>query len=267
MSHKTSKAIYDFHRGTTPLLVSVPHAGTNIPERMATKLTGEARVVPDTDWYVDRLYRFVEEIGGSMIVANYSRLVVDLNRPSTAESLYPGQNTTGLIPTSLFTGEPVYQEGKEPNAQQVKDRIQKYWDPYHTTIRLELDRLRKEHGRAMLWDAHSILSEVPWLFDGKLPDMNLGTNSGASCDPELAAAVEAVAAASDYSHILNGRFKGGFITRNYGDPANNIHAIQLELCQSAYMNEYKPRTFRVDLAEQVRPVIREMLEVMIGWGK
>lgn len=267
MSRKFSKAIFDLHQGSTPLLVSVPHAGTAIPERIATKLTQHSRMVPDTDWYVDRLYRFVEEIGGSMIVANYSRMVVDLNRPSTAESLYPGQNTTGLIPTALFTGDPVYLEGKEPNPNQVKDRIQKYWEPYHYGIRTELDRLRKAHGRAMLWDAHSILSEVPWLFDGTLPDINLGTNSGASCDPGLAAAVEAVAAASDYSHVLNGRFKGGFITRNYGDPANNIHAIQLELCQSAYMNEEKPRTFRVDLAEQVRPVIRGMLEVMIGWGK
>lgn len=265
MSRKITKAIYDFQQGSTPLLVSVPHAGTNIPERIATKLTREASMIPDTDWYVDRLYRFVEEIGGSMIVANYSRMVVDLNRPSTAESLYPGQNTTGLIPTSLFTGEPVYLEGKEPNPQQVKDRIEKYWKPYHHGIRTELDRLRKEHGHAMLWDAHSILSEVPWLFDGKLPDMNLGTNSGESCDQKLADAVAAVAEASDYSYILNGRFKGGFITRNYGDPANNIHAIQLELCQSAYMNEEKPRTFRVDLAEQVRPVIRQMLEVMIGW--
>ncbi|MEQ9490634.1 MAG: N-formylglutamate deformylase [Alphaproteobacteria bacterium] len=266
MSRKTSKAIFDFCQGSTPLLVSVPHAGTAIPERIATKLTQQARVVPDTDWYVDRLYRFVEDIGGSMIVANYSRTVVDLNRPSTSESLYPGQNTTGLIPTALFTGDPVYQEGKEPTPDQMQERIRKYWEPYHNAIRTELDRLRKEHGRAMLWDAHSILSEVPWLFDGKLPDMNLGTNDGKSCDPALAAAVEAVAAKSDYSHVLNGRFKGGFITRNYGDPENNIHAIQLELCQSAYMNEDKPRTFRVDLAEQVRPVIRGMLETMIGWG-
>jgi len=259
-------ATYELLRGTTPLLVSIPHAGTDIPADIAERLTAAAWRVPDTDWYVDRLYDFAQGLGASVLIANCSRYVVDLNRPPDDESLYPGQTTTGLVPVDTFDGQPIYTDDIDPDFSEVMGRIEGYWQPYHTALGDELNRIRSQHGHAVLWDAHSIASEVPRLFDGRLPDFNLGTNAGRSCDPSLAVAVfDRAQAASGYTSVLNGRFKGGFITRNYGNPGRGIHALQLELSQITYMDEADPWPYRIDRANAVKPHLKAFLETCLAW--
>jgi N-formylglutamate deformylase len=249
------------HRGTAPLLISLPHDGIALPEDMALRLTPEARAVPDTDWFVSRLYDFARALGASILVPVFSRYVVDLNRPPDDVSLYPGQNTTGLCPAVRFSGEPVYLPGQEPSADEVAERVERYWRPYHEALRQELSRLRDGHGRVRLWEGHSIRSVVPFLFEGRLPDFNLGTAAGASCDPALQARLEAVLAAqSDYSWVANGRFKGGYITRQYGRPSEGVDAVQLELAQCTYMDEAAGRYDRVR-AEALQRVLSALLVV------
>lgn len=259
--------VLKFSRGSVPLLISMPHAGVLLTPAVEAGLVDEALSLPDTDWHIPRLYDFAAELGVSTLAAEYSRFVIDLNRPSDDKPLYAGA-TTGLFPSILFDGVPLFKEGQEPSAQERATYLDHIWAPYHQTLEQELARLREEFGYALLFDAHSIRGHIPHLFEGRLPDFNLGTFNGASCDAELGQRVEAIcAAATDYSHVLNGRFKGGHITRHYGDPANNIHAVQLELTQSTYMEEYVPFHYRPDLAEPTRVVLRELLEGMIQWGK
>jgi N-formylglutamate deformylase len=230
--------VFTLHRGTRPLLVSLPHDGTVVPEAISAGMTDAARAVPDTDWHVSRLYAFARDMGASMLVPAHSRYVVDLNRSPDDVSLYPGQNTTGLCPTVRFSGEPVYREGHAPSPEDITARVERYWRPYHAALATELQRLRAEHGRAVLWEGHSIRGEVPFLFDGRLPDLNLGTAGGTSCSPALQSRLEAVLAAqSRYDWVANGRFKGGYITRHYGDPGNGIDAVQLEISQRIYMDK------------------------------
>jgi N-formylglutamate deformylase len=252
--------ICTLHRGTAPLLVSLPHDGIGVPAAIAERFTPEARGVPDTDWFVSRLYDFAKELGASVLVPSQSRYVVDLNRPPDDVSLYPGQNTTGLCPVRRFDGGPVYLPGAEPDAAEVRRRVATYWQPYHDALRGELARLRSLHGRVVLWEGHSIRSEVPFLFDGRLPDLNVGTAGGASCSPGLQAKLESVLAGqSDYTWVANGRFKGGHITRHYGAPADGVDAIQLELAQSTYMDEAGGRYDR-ERAARLRPLLRALLE-------
>jgi len=256
--------LFRFRRGTSPLLVSVPHAGTYIPVELRARLTADALALPDTDWHVDRLYDFLDGLGASVLVATHSRYVIDLNRPPDNANLYPGQDTTGLVPVDTVARADVYLPGETPGEREVNARRASYWQPYHEQLERELQRIRAEHGYALLWDAHSIPSEVPRFFAGRLPDLNVGTNSGASCAPAMEAVVLAVAErAAGYSAVLNGRFKGGYITRHYGRPAERIHAIQLELSQRTYMNEPPPFEFRDDLAARVRPAIRAMLDAYL----
>ena len=229
---------FELHRGTAPLLISLPHDGTAIPDAIAARLTDSARRVPDTDWHVARLYAFARELGASMLVPTYSRYVVDLNRPPDDTSLYPGQNTTGLCPHVQFSGEPVYRDGEQPSLDEIAVRVETYWRPYHNALVDELVRIRQVHNRVVLWEGHSIRGEVPFLFDGRLPDLNIGTANSTSCSPQLQARLESVLAAQDdYDFVINGRFKGGYITRRYGDPANGIDAVQLEISQRNYMDE------------------------------
>lgn len=248
------------HRGTTPLFVSLPHDGTALPEDIAARMTPGARRVPDTDWHVSRLYAFARALGASMIVPKFSRYVVDLNRPPDDVSLYPGQNTTGLCPIVQFSGAPVYLPGQEPTPGEIAQRVEKYWRPYHDALAAELARIKAAHGHVVLWEGHSIRSVVPFLFDGRLPDFNLGTANGASCSAELQRRLVGVLQAQgDYSFIVNGRFKGGYITRHYGDPANGVDAIQLELAQCNYMDE---EAFAYDEAQatRVQSMIRGLLQ-------
>ena len=250
---------FTLQRGTAPLLVSLPHDGSEVPDDIAARLTPSARRVPDTDWNVSRLYAFARELGASMIVPRYSRYVIDLNRPPDNASLYPGQNTTGLCPIVQFSGDAVYKAGAEPSNSEIAARIETYWQPYHEALAAELARIRAAHGRVVLWEGHSIRSVVPFLFEGELPDFNLGTAGGASCTPALQARLEAVlAAAREHTHVVNGRFKGGYITRHYGEPKQDIEAVQLDLAQRNYMDE---DTFEYldELAEKTQRVLRALL--------
>ncbi len=252
------------HRGTAPLLISLPHDGIALPEDIAGRLTPEARAVPDTDWFVSRLYDFARGLGASLLVPTYSRYVVDLNRPPDDVSLYPGQNTTGLCPAVRFSGDPVYLPGQEPSADEVAARVERYWRPYHDTLVQELARLKAEHGRVLLWEGHSIRSVVPFLFEGRLPDFNLGTAGGASCDRALQARLESVLSAQhDYTWTANGRFKGGYITRRYGQPSEGVDAVQLELAQSTYMDESAGRYDRAR-ATALQAVLASLLAAARG---
>jgi N-formylglutamate deformylase len=250
---------FNFHQGTLPLLISIPHLGTEIPRHIRGQLSDVAPVVADTDWHLDRIYAFAKATGASVLAARVSRYVIDLNRPASGESLYPGQTTTGLCPTETFHGEPLYPNGAGPDEAEVAARLNAYWKPYHSKLREELDRLKAEHGTVLLWEAHSIASVLPRLFDGKLPDLNLGTNSGASCDSRILDAVAGTLDEQPFTWVTNGRFKGGYITREYGRPAGGIHAIQLEMCQSTYMDETPPFDYRPDLADRIEPVVERMV--------
>ena len=255
--------VFTLHRGDAPLLLSLPHDGSLIPPALAQRMVPAARRAPDTDWHVARLYAFARELGASILVPRHSRYVVDLNRPEDDVSLYPGQNTTGLCPIVQFSGEPVYLEGQGPDAAEVAARVDTYWRPYHQSLQSELARIRALHGRAVLWVGHSIRGVVPFLFEGRLPDLNLGTAAGASCSPVLQSRLEAVLAAQDeYDWVANGRFKGGHITRHYGDPGNGIDAVQLEISQRNYMDE---TSFDWDegKAARLQRVLRALLEAAL----
>ncbi|KRA52270.1 N-formylglutamate deformylase [Pseudoxanthomonas sp. Root65] len=250
---------YTLHRGTAPLFISLPHNGTALPDDIAARLTPEARRVPDTDWHVADLYAFARTLGASIIVPSYSRYVVDLNRPDDDVSLYPGQNTTGLCPTVRFTGDPVYLPDQQPTPDEIAARVDTYWRPYHQALQQELARIHAAHGRAVLWEGHSIRSVVPFLFDGRLPDFNLGTAGGASCVPALQQALEAaLASQSDYSYVVNGRFRGGYITRHYADVARGIQTVQLELAQLTYMDE-DSFAYLPERAARTQALIRRLL--------
>jgi N-formylglutamate deformylase len=252
------------HRGTAPLLISMPHLGTWLPPEVRTQLADVSAVLQDTDWHLDRLYSFAAGLGASVLQARVSRYAIDLNRPPSDESLYPGQTTTGLCPTETFRGEPLYRDGAALDALERERRLEAYWHPYHAALRSELDRLRAVHGSVLLWDAHSIASVLPRLFDGRLPDLNFGTADGRSCDPSLIDCVLEAARPHPFTHVLNGRFKGGYITRHYGAPARGIHAIQLEMSQCLYMQERVPFDYLHDAAARVQPALRAMLEAALA---
>jgi len=251
-------------RGSVPLLLSFPHAGTDIPSDIEARMTPEALLRADTDWHLPLLYDFAVRMGASTLVPAYSRYVIDLNRPPEDSNLYPGQDTTGLVPRDTFRKQPLYLAGQEPDEAEVDARRERFWRPYHVALRGELERLRDLHGVAVLWDAHSIASVLPRFFDGKLPDLNLGTDQGRACAPLVQVAVEAVLRGQhDYTQVSNGRFKGGYITRHYGEPARNVHALQMEMCHGTYMDEPAPFGFRPDLAARVRPLLQRMLEAAL----
>lgn len=255
--------IFSLYRGHAPLLISLPHDGEDLPPDVLSRLTSDARRLPDTDWHVGRLYDFARELGASILRPRYSRYLIDLNRPPDDLSLYPGQNTTGLCPTIEFNGAPLYEPGQAPTPEEVAQRVERYWKPYHEAVRAELTRLRDAHGRVVLWEGHSIRSEVPYLFAGRLPDFNLGTAAGNSCSPALQQRLEAVLAAQQgYSWVANGRFKGGYITRHFGRPQDGIDAVQLELAQCNYMDE---DSFAYDPVRAVptQAVIRSLLQACL----
>jgi len=265
-NNMTALPVFTLHQGTKPLLVSIPHCGTHIPTEVGAQLLPLAQGVPDTDWHLPTLYSFAKDLGASILQANMSRFVIDLNRPTDQTNLYPGQDTTLLCPIDTFDKEPLYAAGQTPSQAEIDRRKALYWQPYHWALAQELERLRLQHGQLVLWDAHSIRSVLPRFFQGTLTDLNLGTGGGTSCDPALAEAVLACAkTATAYTSVLNGRFTGGTITRQYGAPARGIHAIQLEMTQSTYMTEAPPWSYQPTLAEGVQPVLRQMLDLCVNW--
>ena len=251
---------FKLRRGSSPLLVSIPHLGTEIPEDLKPLYDPRALAVEDADWHLDRLYDFLPALGASLLQAQYSRYVIDLNRPPDDAPMYPGASNTELCPTRFFNGDALYPQGKAPVAEERAARRERFWLPYHQALQAEIARIRDEHGFVLLWDAHSIRSEIPWLFEGRLPELNIGTVDGASADASIAQAVVSAAAANPvYSQVLNGRFRGGYITRRYGKPAEHVHAVQLEMCQSVYMQEVPPYAYIEALARQVQPTLAAMV--------
>jgi N-formylglutamate deformylase len=258
--------IFTLHCGSTPLLVSLPHAGTQLTPDLRERLVPRAAQVEDTDWFLDRLYAFVADLGASLIVPRHSRYVVDLNRPSDNQPMYAGANNTELCPTRFFTGEAVYRGGQAPSADEVAQRVQTFWRPYHDALRGELARLKEQHGHAIVFDGHSIKSRLPWLFEGQLPDLNLGTADGQACAPSLRDALaRSLNAQIAFTVAVDGRFKGGHITRQYGRPADGIHAVQLEMCWRTYMGEAPPFAWDAAQAARVQPLLREMVRTMLLW--
>ena len=259
-----SGGIFALHRGTAPLLVSVPHAGTTIPDDVAARLVPRALQTEDADWHLDRLYAFTKDLGASLLVPRMARYVVDLNRPPDNAPMYPGLNNTELCPTRFFSGEPLYRDGQTPDEAEVSRRVSTYWRPYHVALASELVRLHGLHGRVTLLDSHSIQAELPWLFEGRLPDLNLGTADGASCAPPLRERLAGVLAAhASHSHVVDGRFKGGYITRHYGRPADGVHAVQMEMTFDCYMTP--PHDYDEPRAATVLPVLRALVDALIGW--
>ena len=252
-------APYEFVQGEGPLLVSMPHVGLHVPDDIADTLVSRTLALYDTDWHVDRLYDFLSGMDVSVIKATHSRTVVDLNRPADNVSLYPGQATTGLCPTECFDGTPLYLEGQAPDDAEVIRRTKLYWRPYHEKISAELNRIKGIFGYAYLWDAHSIKSHVPRLFDGALPDFNFGTNGGLTSDPAILAGLLKIVGDSPYSAVANERFKGGYITRNYGQPSEGVHAVQLELSQDTYLESGDAFVFSDARANKIRPVLKNMI--------
>ena len=250
--------------GTAPLIVSVPHAGTDIPGEI-TGLLSLAR--HDADHHVGKLYALAREMGATIIETDVSRSVIDVNRDPSGASLYPGQATTGLCPVETFAGEPLYSDGQEPEGQEITRRRTRYFDPYHAALNAQIARLRSLQPAVILYDAHSIRSHVPRLFEGELPLFNIGSFGGASCAPALSDAVANQCAG--HSHIVNGRFKGGWITRHYGNPAGGVHAIQMELAMRGYLDEAGdwPPIWDAARARALQPILRQILTACLSFAK
>lgn len=262
---KLMKTGYKLHLGESPLLISIPHVGTSIPDALRHRYSAAGLTVQDTDWHLDQLYDFARDLGATILCAEYSRYVIDLNRPRNDASLYPGKITTGLCPTETFLGEDVYLPGQAPDATHKAERVAQYWQPYHDALVQQITRLREQHSHIVVWEAHSIKSRLPRLFDGKLWDLNLGTADGKSAASAVSDAVMQVTGAdSTYTSVLNGRFKGGYITRQYGAPDHGVHTVQLEKCWSTYMHEDAPYDYAPERAAQLQPLLRGMLQAAVA---
>lgn len=258
---------YEYRRGPGALVVSMPHVGTFVPHSIGKAFADAAASRCDTDWHLPRLYDFLSELGATVIQATHSRYVVDLNRPPDGSNLYPGRDTPRLCPIDTFHSEPLYREG-DPDEAEIGRRVERVWRPYHRRLAAELARVRDEHGIAILWDAHSIVSVAPRLFEGRLADFNLGTADGASCDRELGDALAAALSRHPgYTSVLNGRFKGGYITRHYGAPSQHVHAVQLEMAEAVYMQETSPYTYVSERAAAVSRILREQLDIALAWAR
>jgi N-formylglutamate deformylase len=256
--------LYEYVAGDSPLLISFPHSGTYLPRELESRLQAGVRDLPDTDWFVPELYGFHAEIGASILRATHSRYVIDLNRPADGAPLYPGQRETTVCPTETFAGEPLYAAGDEPGRAEVGLRLQRYWQPYHERITALAAALVARHGYCVLWDAHSILSRVPALFDGRLPHLNIGTADGGSCSAARRDRLGAcLRAQSRFTHVLDGRFKGGYITRNYGNPAGGIDAVQLEIAQDAYLDEARKPVYSRERAAPLIEVLQDLVRTVI----
>jgi N-formylglutamate deformylase len=255
---------YTLIEGSVPLLISMPHNGEKIPADIAVIMTAKGREIADTDWYMERLYAFAKACGAYILIPKYNRYVIDLNRYPDGVDLYPGANNTELCPTTAFDLLPLYQEGCAPTIEQRTERIKNYWQPYHQALASTMQAIKTEFGQAVLLEAHSIRSHVPRFFQGQLPDFNFGNADGKSCAPELIATLAALDYAP-YTMVCNGRFKGGYITRAFGQPSNGFHAVQLELSQHTYMNE-QDMTYNETLALQVQPKLEALVKTLITFA-
>lgn len=251
----------DVTQGDGPIVLGLPHTGTYVPDDIKARLNDRGLGLDDTDWHIDRLYDGLLP-GATTVRATFHRYVIDANRDPSGASLYPGQNTTGLVPLTDFDGHDIWET--PPTEAEVKDRRAAFHAPYHAALNAELMRVRERHGVAILYDCHSIRGDIPFLFDGTLPDFNIGTNTGTTCDPRIETATRDIcAAASGYTSILNGRFKGGWTTRHYGQPQTGIHAIQMELAQSTYLaQETAPWSYDQEKAERLRPHLGNILNTL-----
>lgn len=246
-------------QGGGPIVLGMPHTGTDVPTEIWEALNDTGKALADTDWHIDRLYNGLGH-DVTTVRTPIHRYVIDVNRGPDDASLYPGQNTTGLCPLTDFDGRAIYREGHAPDDAEIARRKITYHTPYHTALSTEIDRLKAKYGTVILYDCHSIRSVIPYLFDSNLPDLNIGTNSSTSCAQVMERSVDMrCRAAQSYTCVLNGRFKGGWTTRHYGQPADNIHAIQMELAQSTYMDEAAPWAWRANKAERLRPILYKIL--------
>lgn len=254
---------FDITRGTSPVILGLPHTGTEVPADVWACLNDEGRKLRDTDWHIHKLYHGLLP-NVTMVRATFHRYVIDANRDPSGQSLYPGQNTTGLVPTTDFDNQPIWLDGKEPDTGEIARRLAEFHKPYHDALAAEVERVKALHGVAVLYDCHSIRSVCPFLFEGTLPDFNIGTNDGASCAPEIAeAARKFVAGAASYSHVINGRFKGGWTTRHYGQPETGVHAIQMELTQSSHLaTEAPPFAYDDVKAARLRAHLADVLQAI-----
>ena len=251
-------------QGTKPLLVSLPHGSTYIPPNISERMTGLANATPDTDWHVNRLYDFASNMGASVISATNSRYVIDLNRDPDGVKLYSDADNTELCPTTTFDRELIYIAGTTPDRNEIEKRIEQFWQPYHKKLRNELARIKDQFGVAILFDGHTIRSVVPRFYDGQIPALNLGTSNGHSAALSLAETAYSTLLDKGYTAVWDDRFTGGYITRKYGDPKNNIHAIQLELTWKNYMNE-ATYSYSPELANRLKSLLQEMLEKLLDW--
>jgi formiminoglutamase len=259
------------HRGDAPLIVSFPHTGTDIPATLEARLVSPARARKDADWWVHKLYDFASSLGATTVRTTISRTVIDVNRDPSGASLYPGQTTTELCPTTTFDGEALYVDGRAPGTAEIAERRRWFFDPYHSALADEIERLRQRHAVIVLYDAHSIRSRVPRLFAGLLPHFNIGTYGGRSCAPALTASVEAICDQSPFSRVTNGRFQGGWITRHYGDAGRNVHAIQMELAYRGYLDEPaaagdEPPSYDETRASAMRAVLQNALQACLAFA-
>ena len=253
------------HQGKGPLVLGFPHGGTYVPKAIASKMNQRGQGLDDTDWHIAQLYAGLD-FEATTVEATFHRYVIDANRDPAGQSLYPGQNTTTLCPLTDFDGRPIWKDGEEPSVDDIEQRTLKFHAPYHDALSREIERVKAIHGFALLYDCHSIRSHIPFLFDGKLPDFSIGTNEGVTCAPELAASVLKICEkAQGYTSVLNGRFKGGWTTRHYGQPARGIHAIQMELAQSTYMIERAPWNYVSEIATQTRTHLKKIFQTLSNW--
>jgi N-formylglutamate deformylase len=257
--------VYKFTPGTTPLIVGMPHAGSILPDEIAAAMTPAALAQMDIAWHVNRLYDFAPALGAAVLASRYSRYVIDMNRSPDGLNLFAGKGNTGLCPVERFDHEPLYRDDMTPDEAEVEARLNRYWRPYHDRLGNELKRLRERHGVAVLFDAHTIRSEVGRFFTGEVPQLNLKSGGGKCAAPDLVRRLAAIcASADDYTHVVDGKYKGGYIVRHYGDPANGVHSLQLELVQATHMDE-SSFEYQPEKAEGIRRFLRPLLEEILSW--